>query len=124
MPTRYVFNVRFRLTPTREVTVDPQSFETTMYRPADHPDDGDGWLFFRDHLWRGELADAEHFTHMTEDALDVHVESVEYRRLEIDEDAYDELKEAIGANLHLFKADSVTEVLNKYLGSSVEVLKD
>ena len=121
MAARYVFEVRFRLTPTRDVTLAPQSFETTMYRPADRPDDGDGWLFFRDHLWRGELADEDHFTRMTADALDVHVEDVEYRRLEIDEDAYDELKEAIAANLHLFRADSVTEVLNKYLGSSVEV---
>lgn len=123
MPARYVFHVRFRLEPQRDVTLNPQSFETTMYRAADHPSEGDGWLFFRDHLWRGELSDKDYFTEMTEEALDVHVEDVEYRRFEVDEDHYEALKETIGANLELFKADSVPEVLNKYLGSSVEVSK-
>lgn len=121
MPARYVFHVRFRLTPARDVTLNPQSFETTMYRAADHLGDGDGWLFFRDHLWRGALSDVQHFTEMAEDALDVHVEDVEYRRFEVDDDHFEALKETIGANLHLFKADSVPEVLNKYFGSSVEV---
>jgi len=121
MPARYVFHVRFRLTPERDVTLNPQTFETTMYRDADHPSEGDGWLFFRDHLWRGDLTDNTHFRALTEEALAVHVEDVEYRRFEVDEAHYEALKETIGANLELFNATSVPEVLNKYLGSSVEV---
>ncbi|MFB6270097.1 MAG: LWR-salt protein [Halobacterium sp.] len=120
MEARYVFAVRFRLDPGYEVCVDPQRFETRMERVADDPGEP-GWLFFRDNLWRGEIGDHDHFRELTEDALGVPVESVEYRALETDAEYYDALREEIGAHLDLFKADSTTEVLNKYLGSSVEV---
>lgn len=120
MPARYVFHVRFCLEPTT-VTLHPQSFETTMYRAAGYPGEGDDWLFFRDNLWRGELADPEHFRALTEDALGVPVESVEYRRFEVDADHYDAFTDAIAADLEPFRDDSVAAVLNKYLGSSVEV---
>jgi len=120
MDARYVFAVRFRLDPDYGVGVDPQTFETRMERAAAEPGEP-GWLFFRDTLWRGELGDRDHFRERAADALGVPVESVEYRALETDRAYYDALRDEIGAHLDLFNADSTPEVLNKYLGSSVEV---
>ena len=120
MDATYVFAVRFRLSPASSVRVDPATFETTMYRPADPPGE-DGWLFFRDNLWRGELNDPAHARDLAEDALDVPVDAVEFRRFDADEEYYDALKSAIADDLETFRADAVSEVLNKYFGSSVEV---
>ncbi|NIC00016.1 LWR-salt protein [Halobacterium sp. R2-5] len=120
MDARYVFAVRFRLDPEYGVRVDPETFETRMQRVAAEPGEP-GWLFFRDNLWRGDIGDPGHFRELTEDALAVDVDSVEYRAFETDREYYDALKAEIGANLDLFKADSAADVLNKYLGSSVEV---
>lgn len=120
MEAAYVFAVRFRLEPDYEVGVNPQRFETRMQRAANAPGE-QGWLFFRDTLWRGDVGDSDHFRDRTEDALGVPVESVEYRAFETDTEYYDALREEIGAHLDLFEADSTSEVLNKYFGSSVEV---
>ncbi|MFC7167575.1 LWR-salt protein [Halospeciosus flavus] len=120
MDARYVFTVRFRLEPSTDVELDPDEFETRLTRPADDPGE-EGWLFFRDNLWRGELADEAYFRQLAEDALDVTVLAVDYRSLDADEAYYEALQEEIAENLDLFKADSTTEVLNKYLGSSVEL---
>jgi len=120
MDAAYVFAVRFRLDPDRGVSVEPATFETRLRRPADDPGDS-GWLFFRDNLWRGDLADPEGFRDMTADALGVPVDSVAYRALETDREYYDALRETIGDDLAPFRADSVDEVVSKYLGSSVEV---
>lgn len=120
MDAAYVFAVRFRLDPTGGVRVDPQVFETRLRRPADPPGDP-GWLFFRDTLWRGDLGDPDRFRAVAEDVLGVPVESVEYRALETDREYYEALQAEIAADLAPFKADSTSEVLNKYFGSSVEV---
>lgn len=121
MNARYVFGVRFRLEPTgEEVSVEPAEFETKLSREADPPGE-EGWRFFRDNLWRGELADEDHFRTLTAEALGVTVLSVDFRALRIDEEYLDALREAIDANLGEFNADSASEVLNKYLGSSIEV---
>ncbi|WP_232702707.1 LWR-salt protein [Halobacterium wangiae] len=120
MDAAYVFAVRFRLEPTGGVRVDPQVFETRLRRPADPPGDP-GWRFFRDNLWRGDLGDPVRFRSVVEDALDVPVESVEYRSLETDREYYEALQAEIAADLAQFNADTTTEVLNKYLGSSVEL---
>jgi hypothetical protein len=121
MKARYVFGVRFRLEPEGEgVSVEPAEFETKLYREADPPGE-DGWLFFRDNLWRGELGDESHFRELTEEALGVTVLSVDFRTLRTDEEYFAGLKDEIDADLELFNADTVTEVLNKYLGSSLEV---
>ena len=121
MEARYVFAVRFRLEPDAAgVSVEPNEFETRLYREADPPGE-DGWLFFRDNLWRGEVNDDRHFRQLTEEALGATVLSVEYRALETDEEYLEALKDEIRADLATFKADSVSEVLNKYLGSSLEV---
>ncbi len=119
MSGRYVLAVRFRLDPS-EVRVEPATFETTLYREADEPGE-DEWLFFRDNLWRGELNAPDHIRELTEEALGVPVESVEYRRFETTPKGYEALKTAIANDLGQFNADSVSEVLNKYFGSSIEV---
>jgi len=121
MDARYVFAVRFRLDPAAGgVSVEPNEFETRLSREADPPGE-EGWLFFRDNLWRGEINDDRHFRRLTEEALDVTVLSVEYRAFETDDEYLDALKDEIRDDLATFNADSVPEVLNKYLGSSIEV---
>ena len=120
---RYVFTVRFRLVPTTpDVSTDPRTFETTLYREADQPGEP-GWLFFRDNLWRGNVGDHEHFRTLTEEALDVPVDSVSFSELRTTETYLDELKAAIADDLETFNADSVEEVLTKYLGSSIHVVE-
>jgi hypothetical protein len=121
MEARYVFAVRFRLEPDAAgVSLRPNEFETRLFREADPPGE-EGWLFFRDNLWRGEVNDERHFRQLTEEALGETVLSVEYRALETDAEYLTALKEAIGDDLDAFNADSVAEVLSKYLGSSLEV---
>ncbi|WP_135853052.1 LWR-salt protein [Halorussus salinus] len=121
MDARYVFAVRFRLDPAvGGVSVEPNEFETRLSREADPPGE-EGWLFFRDNLWRGEINDERHFRRLTEEALDATVLSVEYRAFETDDEYLTALKDEIRDDLAAFNADSVSEVLNKYLGSSVEV---
>ncbi|WP_137285017.1 LWR-salt protein [Halorussus salinisoli] len=121
MDARYVFTVRFRVEPeTDGVSLDPDEFETRLYRDADPPGE-EGWLFFRDNLWRGEINDERHFRRLTEEELGARVLSAEYRALETDEEYLEALKDEIRTDLGTFNADSVSEVLNKYLGSSLEV---
>jgi hypothetical protein len=121
MEARYVFAVRFRLEPDAAgVSLRPNEFETRLFREADPPGE-EGWLFFRDNLWRGEVNDERHFRQLTEEALGETVLSVEYRALETDAEYLAALKEAIDDDLDAFNADSVSEVLSKYLGSSLEV---
>jgi hypothetical protein len=80
-------------------------------------------LFFRDNRWRGEINDDRHFRQLTEEALGATVLSVEYRALETDEEYLEALKDEIRSELATFTADSVSEALDKYLGSSLEVEK-
>ncbi|WP_121820083.1 LWR-salt protein [Halostella salina] len=121
---RYVFRVAFRLDPSPPgTTVDPATFETTLSREAAPPGD-DGWLFFRDNLWRGELSDPEHFRALTEDALGVTVAEVSFSELRTDEAYLDALRDEVGASLDEFNADTVDDALSKYLGSSIHVLPD
>jgi endonuclease/exonuclease/phosphatase family metal-dependent hydrolase len=55
------------------------------------------------------------------DVLDVQVSEVSFRELQTDEAYLEELKATIAEDLGLFNADTVTEVLSKYLGSSIRV---
>ena len=124
MRARYVFAVRFRIEPVAPgVTVDPAEFETRVFRRADEPGT-DGWLFFRDNLWRGRLGDGAYFEELTAEALDVPVVDVSYRAFESDREYLTALEETIADRLDRFNADSVEEVLSKYLGSSLEVRED
>jgi hypothetical protein len=116
----YVFTVRFRVD-GEGVRLDPSRFETTLRRPADPPGE-EGWLFFRDNLWRGEVGDEGHVKTLTEDTLGVAVESVSFEELRTEASYLDDLKAEIGRNLGAFNADDATAALSKYLGSSMRVV--
>ena len=118
---RYVFRIEVGLEPDAAgLWTDPGRFETTLYRAADDPGTS-GWLFFRDTLWRGELADEAHFRRLVEDGLGCPVVSASFSELRTDEAYLGSLKAEIADDLSLFNADSVSEVLIKYLGSSIRV---
>ena len=119
-PARYVFRVTVRLDTATGYSAAPETFETVLSRAADPPGD-DGWLFFRDTLWRGELGDQSHGCRLAADALGVPVESVSFSELQTSDAYLDELKGAIADDLDAFNADTVSEVLKKYLGSSIRV---
>ncbi|MFC7187396.1 LWR-salt protein [Halorubrum yunnanense] len=119
MDAAYVFAVTFRLDPDG-AAVDPGRFETTMEVPASEPGT-DGWLFFRDRLWRGEIGDEPSFRTLASDRLGVEVVGASFRELRTDREHLDALRAAIAANLARFNADSVDDALRKYLGSSVHV---
>jgi hypothetical protein len=124
----YVFRVSFRLPaigtalPT-DVSVRPDSFETTFRKTAAEPGEP-GWLFFRDNCWRGDVADHEHACEMASDALGIPVDTVEFRSLRADPEYHAAFRDAIAADLDAFNAESVDEALTKYLGSSVDVVDD
>ncbi|WP_423995383.1 LWR-salt protein [Halorubrum trapanicum] len=125
MEAAYVFRVAVRLDPP-DATVDPDRFETTMELPASEPET-DGWLFFRDRLWRGEVGDDPSFRKLAEERLgvapaaSVEVVAADFREFRTDEAYLDALTDAIADDLGRFNADSVDEVVHKYLGSSVHV---
>ena len=119
MDAAYVFQIAFRLDPA-DAAVHPDRFETTMEIPAAEPGT-DGWLFFRDRLWRGEIGDERAFRRLATDRLGVEVVDASFRELRTDEAYLDALRGAIGDDLGPFNADSVDEALHKYLGSSVHV---
>lgn len=123
MDGAYVFRVRFRVAATGDVTLAPDAFETTFRYAAPAPGT-DGWLFFREYLWRGEVTDHEHARRFVEDHVDVSVEGVEFRSLRADREYVDALRDAIADDLDAFNADDVAAALSKYLGSSVDVVDD
>ena len=125
MDAAYVVAVAFRLAPD-EAAVDPDRFETTLEIPAAEPGT-EGWIFFRDRLWRGEIGDDPSFRRLAAerlgvaDAEAVEVVDADFRELRTDRAYLNALKGEIAADLDRFNADSVDEVLHKYLGSSVHV---
>jgi hypothetical protein len=119
MNAAYVFAVAFRLDP-EAATVQPDRFETIMEIPASEPGT-DGWLFFRDRLWRGEVGDEESFRRLASDRLGVSVTAASFRELRTDRAHREAFRAAIADDLDRFNAESVDEVLRKYLGSSIHV---
>jgi len=117
---RYLFRVTVRLDPASGYSAEPDRFETVLSRAAAPPGE-DGWLFFRDNLWRGEVGDEAHARRLAEDALGVPVESASFSELRTSEGYLDDLKAAIAEDLDAFNAETVSEVLKKYLGSSIHV---
>ncbi|ADB62107.1 hypothetical protein Htur_3243 [Haloterrigena turkmenica DSM 5511] len=123
MDARYVFRAELRLEADEPgVRLEPSTTETTVtvFREAPEPGE-EGWLFFRDALWRGEVGDADYGRRLAEEWLGEPVESVSFRELQVDEGYFAALKDAIADDLDLFNADNVSEVLSKYLGSSIRV---
>jgi hypothetical protein len=120
MDAAYVFRVRFRPDPGEGVRLDPAEFETVARWPAADPGD-DGWLFFRDTLWRGDVNDEGYLRERFSEVLGVPVVSVRFSELATGEAYFEALKAEIRADLDTFNADDVPEVLNKYLGSSIRV---
>lgn len=126
MDARYAFRVRIRIEPARDdVSIAPSSAETTLTLFREAPEPGtEGWLFFRDTLWRGEIGDEDYGRRLAAEWLGVPertVQAVEFRELQTDQAYFDALKAEIAADLEPFKADTVSEVISKYLGSSVRV---
>lgn len=119
----YVFRVRYRLRPTvGGVRVEPDAFETVLYRDADPPGQ-EGWCFFRDNLWRGELADPDHFRELTADALGVDVLSVSFSELRTTRAYLDALDAAIADRIGEFQQADPEHVRSAYLGSSIRVVE-
>ena len=117
----YVFRVRFRVDPTDpDVSLEPATFETVLRREAAPPGEA-GWLFFRDNLWHGAVNDERHLRETASETLGVDVVSVSFSELVCTEAYLERLREEISASLDLFRADDATEVLSKYLGSSVRL---
>jgi hypothetical protein len=125
MDAAYVLRVRFRLDTAEGVRASPEAFETTVERDAVTPGEP-GWLFFRDHLWRGELNDEGPLRESLTTTLGVPVESVAFRELRTDREHLDALEAAIADELDAGRgtfgnAGSVERVTTNYLGSSVHV---
>lgn len=119
--THYVFRVRFRLVPSDPaVSVEPATFETVLRREAPPPGE-DGWLFFRDNLWHGAVNDERYLRETASETLGVEVDSVTFSELVCTEAYLEDLHEEISTSLDLFRADDATEVVSKYLGSSVRL---
>ena len=119
MDAAYVFRVTFRLDPD-DVSVDPDRFQTTMEIPAVDPGE-DGWLRFRNRLWRGEIGDEPSMRRVASDRLGVDVTEIAFSELRTDEAYLDALTRAIADDLDAFNADSADDVLHKYFGSSIHV---
>jgi hypothetical protein len=119
MDAAYVFRVTVRLD-APSVEVDPDSFETVVTKPAAEPGT-EGWLFFRDALWRGEVSDAAYLRELAEEWLSVPVTAVSFSELRTDEAYLDALRAAIEAHPDEFDGDSPRTVLHAHLGSSIRV---
>lgn len=118
----YVLAATVRIVPpSRDVHVEPSTFETTVFRDAAPPGDP-GWRFFRDECWHGELNHPDHVRALLADDLGVAVDSVAFRELRTTPEYLAALRAAIAEDLGAFNAEDVDEVLHKYLGSSVHVV--
>ncbi len=130
MNGKYAFWIRLRFDPpAKALTVEDPIVERRCFLEAAEPGTA-GWLFFRDALWRGEVSDQGYARERFAEKLGVAghpgitVEDVEFRGLHTDETYLDALKAEIATDLDAFRADDVTEVLSKYLGSSIQVIED
>lgn len=121
MEAAYLFRVTFQLDPDSDrARIDPERFETTLEVPAPPPGEP-GWLLFRNRLWRGQVGDEPSMCEFASDRLGVDVVAIEFAELRTDEAYLDALKEAVADDPGAFNAESVDEVLHKYLGSSIHV---
>jgi hypothetical protein len=127
MNAEYVFRVTVRLEPATDgVRIDSADAERTVTVSREAPEPGsEGWLFFRNTLWRGEVADEAYGRQLAAEWLGEPlgaIETVEFSEFRTDEAYFEAMKAEIAADLELFKAENVSEVLSKYLGSSIRVV--
>ncbi|MCU4742938.1 LWR-salt protein [Natronoglomus mannanivorans] len=121
MDAHYAFGVRIRLEPdAADVVIESPTVERRCLLEAARPGT-DGWLFFRDTLWRGEVSDEAYARRLLSEKLGLTVEAVDFRGLHTDEEYLEALKAEIDDSLETFNADSVTETMSKYFGSSLVV---
>jgi hypothetical protein len=113
----YVFRVTVRLDPP-SVGVDPDRFETVVTKPAAEPGT-EGWLFFRDTLWRGEVSDEAYMRSVAEEWLSVPVVDVSFCELRADEAYVAALRAEIAASASF--DDPPRDVLHAHLGSSIRI---
>ena len=119
MEGHYVFRVRFRLA-SSTVDVDPETFETVVRYPAAAPGD-DGWRFFEEWLWHGDLTDERRFRDVVEGWLGVTVVSVRFSELVVDGAYLDAWTDAVASEVDRYNAASVRAVRHNHLGSSIRV---
>jgi hypothetical protein len=117
MDAAYVLRVTVRLD-TARVGADPDTFETVVTRPAAEPG-VDGWLFFGDACWRGEVTDERHLSAVAEEWLSTPVTAVSFGELRADEAHLDALRTAIATDPSF--DDPSEAVLHAHLGSSVRL---
>ncbi|MCL9816637.1 LWR-salt protein [Natronocalculus amylovorans] len=120
MDSGYIFRVEFRLSPAIG-SVEPHRFKTVYRHPLVAPPK-DGWLFFRDWLWHGELTDRAQFRPIVSDALGVTVTNVQFSEVVISQPELECLDVAIENNLNKFGPDTSTAVRHAHLGSSIRVV--
>lgn len=120
MTLRYAFGVRLRPETPEGVSLEPPTIERRCLLDAPEPG-AEGWLEFRELVWRGEVSDREHVRWLLADRIGIEVESVDFRALEADPDSFAAFEAAIAADLEAFNAENVSEVLSKYFGSSLEI---
>ncbi|WP_396611749.1 LWR-salt protein [Haloferax sp. S1W] len=123
MSLTYVFRVRYHLETPPHVRTEPASFETTV-RVTPPPPGEEGWMLFRDVLWRGEVNDPTYARKLASSWVGVPVEACSFAELRTDEASLDELRAVVGENLDEFNADSVRDALHKYFGSAIHVESD
>ncbi|WP_049984980.1 LWR-salt protein [Halobellus rufus] len=123
MDAAYVFRVTVRFGPAPGVTVSPETVETVVEVAADPPGEGE-WLFFRDALWRGNVADERHARELAESWLSVPVDDVQFSELRLDPAYREALAEAIESTPAAFDGDDPRDVLHRHLGSSIRVVEE
>ncbi|MFB6089490.1 MAG: LWR-salt protein [Halobellus sp.] len=120
MRAAYVFRVTVRLRARDDVSVEPGTVETVVEVPAPEPGE-EGWLRFRDLLWRGEVNDGAHARDLAESWVAAPVERVSFSELRLDEEYRTALEDAIESHPEAFGGDDPREVLHRHLGSSLRI---
>ncbi len=118
----YRFVVTFRLAHDG-LAVDPDTFETTVRKPAPEPGT-EGWLFFRNTLWHGEISDPEPFETRLGERLGVEVLDADFRAFECAPEERAALAAAIESNADAFGADTAEGVVHDHFGSALEVAEN
>ncbi|MFB6250196.1 MAG: LWR-salt protein [Halobellus sp.] len=123
MQAAYVFRAEVRLGADSAVTVTPDTVETVVEVDAAPPGE-DGWLLFRDALWRGDVADERHARDLAASWVTAPVVDISFSELHLDEAYRDALQSAIAANPSSFCGDHPQDVLHRHLGSSIHVVDE